>query len=275
MRFTLPSLRPVMPRPRLPLPPAEPIDVPGELPESASRLSWRSARRARPSAPTARGAGWTSRHRTLTGIVGAGAAVVLLCFGVGWGTNVDQVRLGRGSGSVSAGGTAAGQAAEDLVAARRTAEAKAAARRVAEAKVAEEQAEARRSAEAKAAEERAAAQRAADDKALAAKLLAAKAADARAAEARAAEARAADRAHAREEIVMPGLVGLGLASALDVAARAGLTDVTVCHAPEEPPTPRSEWRVTGQDVAAGVRIGASRRVCLAATGPQLIKDSVR
>jgi hypothetical protein len=270
MRFTLPSLRPVMPRPRLPLPPAEPIDVPGELPQTPSRLAWRSARWARPSAPT----GGSGRHRALTGIVGAGAAVVLLCFGVGWGTNVDQVRLGRGSGSVSAGGTAAGQAAEDGAVARRTAEAKAAARRAAEAEAADERAAARRAVEAEAAEERAAAQRAADDKALAAKVLAAKAADARAAAARAAEARAADRAHAREEIVMPDLVGLGLASALDVAARAGLTDVTVCH-PDELPTPRPEWRVTGQGVAAGTRIGASRRVCLAATGPQLIKDSVR
>ncbi|MEU8608424.1 hypothetical protein AB0C29_10530, partial [Actinoplanes sp. NPDC048791] len=93
---------------------------------------------------------------------------------------------------------------------------------------------------------------------------------------RAAQARAADRARAREEIAMPALVGLGLAGALDVAARAGLTDVSVCHTPTgETPIRRSEWRVTGQDVAAGTRIDSGRRVCLTATGRQLIKDSVR
>ncbi|MEU8610468.1 hypothetical protein AB0C29_21020, partial [Actinoplanes sp. NPDC048791] len=134
MRFTLPSLRPVMPRPRLPLPPAEPIDAPGELPQPPSRLSWRSPRWARPSTPTIPvGARWSGRRRGLTGIVGAGVAVVLLCYGVGWATNVDQVRLGRGSGAVSAGWTAAGQAentAEDRAAARRAAEDKAAAAKV-------------------------------------------------------------------------------------------------------------------------------------------------
>ncbi|WP_433723180.1 hypothetical protein ACQP2Y_46050 [Actinoplanes sp. CA-051413] len=255
MRFTLPSLRPVMPRPRLPLPPAEPIDVPGELPQPARRLSWRSPRWERPSTPTIPvGARWRGRRRGLTGIVGAGVAMVLLCFGVGWGTNVDQVRLGRGSGAVSAGWTAAGQAEEG----------------------AEDKAAAQRAAKDKAAEDRAMARRAADDRAAAAKVLAAKAADARAAAARAAEAKAADRARARDEIVMPALVGLGLAGALDVAARAGLTDVSVCHAPtREAPVRRSEWRVTGQNVAAGTRINSRRRVCLTATGRQLIKDSVR
>jgi hypothetical protein len=219
MRLTL--LRPVMPRPRRPLPPGEPIELPVAPPQPPSRLSW------------------SGRHRALTGIVGAGAAVVLLCFGVGWGTNVDQVRLGRGSGAVSTGGTAAGQAD-------------------------------------KAAEDRAAARRAADDQASAAKVLAAKAADARASAARAAEARAADRERVREEIVMPALIGLGLAGALDAAARAGLTDVTVCRAPDDEfPVRRSEWRVTGQNVAAGTRIDAGRRVCLTAAGRQLIKDSVR
>ncbi|MEU8230101.1 PASTA domain-containing protein [Actinoplanes sp. NPDC048967] len=236
MRFTLPSRRPVMPRPRPPLPPAEPIDVPGELPQPASRLPWRSPRWARPfTPPILVGARWSDRRRGLTGIAAAGAAMVLLCFGVGWVTNADQVRLGRGSGAVSTGWTATGQAE-------------------------------------KAADDRATARQAADDKAAAAKVLAAKVADARAAAAR----RAADRARAREEVAMPALVGLGVAGALDVAARAGLTDVSVCRPPAgEAPARRSEWRVTGQDVAAGTRISADRRVCLTVTGRQLIKDSVR
>ncbi|GAA3956948.1 PASTA domain-containing protein [Actinoplanes auranticolor] len=228
MRLTLPSL----PRPRQPSPPSEPPELPGELRQPARRLML------------------SRRHKASAGLVAAGAAVVLACFGVGWGTNADQRSLGRGSGALGISGTAADKATGD------------------------------RAAAARAREDEAAAQRAAEDRAAAAKVLAAKAADARAAAARAAEAKAAEQQRADREIVaMPALVGLGPAGALDAAERAGLTGVTVCGTPEHDIASRSsDWRVTAQDVAAGTRISADRRICLSATeipADHSIRDAVR
>jgi len=89
-----------------------------------------------------------------------------------------------------------------------------------------------RSAAVQAAAERAAGRRAAEDRARARQLAAAQAADARAAAERAARSRTEHQARARRRVVaMPALLGLRLDRAMDVAAEAGLTGVTVCRTP--------------------------------------------
>jgi hypothetical protein len=165
-------------------------------------------------------ANWLRRRRPVTTLLAAGVAVVLLCFGVGLGTDVKLMPMGWGSD------TGPPQAVE-----------------------------------------KADTKRAAEDKAVAQKVAAANAADAKAAAERAAEAEAARAEAARKQVVaMPVLVGLKLDEAMDVAAAAGLTAVTVCRTPDgDTPLWWPNWRITGQDVSPGTRTSADRQICVSAT----------
>ena len=280
MRFALPSL------PRRSAPPSEP-DPPAE------------AALARPAPPLQAGQPdvpgrrpWIrdrlGRYRALAGLLAAGAAAVSLCFGLGWGMDADPVQVGHGTRAVDGdrkaaadqtgadavpnAGATAGADADAAANARATADAAANARTAADrartaadkaaARRAADRADAQRAAAEIAAADRAAAKRAADDKAAAAKVLAAKDADAKAAAARAARA----KTDGQEQIVtMPALAGLKLNVARDVAAKAGLTGITVCHTPDgDTPLWWSNWRVVAQDVPAGTRVGTDRFICLSA-----------
>ena len=65
---------------------------------------------------------------------------------------------------------------------------------------------------------------------------------------------------------MPALVGLKLSTAMDVAAEAGLTAVTVCRTPGgDTPLWWPNWRITGQDVPPGHRTTADKQICVSAT----------
>jgi hypothetical protein len=153
----------------------------------------------------------------------AGATVVLLCFGIGLGTDAELLTMGSGAEQISA--------------------------------------------PKRAEKDKAAAERAAADKATAQKVAAANLADAEAAAERAAKAKAARVEATRKRVVaMPALVGLKLNIAMDLAADAGLTAVTVCRTPDgDTPLWWSNWRVTGQDVAAGTRISGGTPICVSAT----------
>jgi hypothetical protein len=192
----------------------------------------------RPAGLVARAPRWDAsnlrRPRVVTAVVCAGAAVVLLGLGTGWVADAGRLSFGRGSAAADV--DAAGAAVAD------------------------------RAAAVKAAAERAARRRAAADEARARQVAAAQAADTRAAAERAARAEAEQLARARPQaVVMPALVGLRLDRAMDVAANAGLTDVTVCRTPHgDTPLWWSNWHITGQGVPAGRRIDVDRQVCLSA-----------
>jgi hypothetical protein len=205
-------------------------------PPAVGRLSWDPGRRRKPAA--------------------ALITAVLLCVGIWAGRDAGWLRMGWAWDAVSAADTEAttGGAATDGAAADKAAAPKAAADRAA-ARMA--------------ATDRATADRAAADRAAAQRLAAAQAADDRAAEERAAKADAAIAEQARKRIVaMPALVGRKLDAAMDLAADAGLTAVTVCRTPDgDTPIWWSHWRVTGQAVPPGTRVGHDQQICLSAAKP--------
>ena len=137
MRFTPPALRPApppAPRPRQPPPPGEADDSPPPI------------RRLLPAT------GWLGRRKPLTMLAAAGAAVVLLCFGVGLGTDAEMLTMGWGAKEVSAPKSAE----NDKAAAERAASDRATAQKVAAANAADAEAAAKRAAEAEAAQAEAA-----------------------------------------------------------------------------------------------------------------------
>jgi hypothetical protein len=265
MRFTLPSppptLTPGPPRPRRPAPHAEPE----EPPQAAGLRSWIGVL-------TAWNLGRLRRYRAVIGTAVGSVIAVLLCFGIGWAKDDDrhaeQARTGRGSAAIgvgkktadkaTTGPSTAAQARKDKVAAQRAAPTGAAADNA----IVGDKAAAERAAAAKTAADAAAARRAADDKAAADKLTAAKAADAKAAAERAARAKAAAAGQART-VTMPALVGRKLHDAMTLAAKTGLTAVTVCHTPDgDTPIWWPNWQIVAQDVPAGTRVSAGRAICV-------------
>jgi len=210
MRFAPPTLRRA-PRPS-PAAPQPPPVAEADLDDSP-----------RPVRRPLRVTGWLRRRKPLNLLMAAGATGVLLCFGIGLGTDAELLTMGSGAEQVSA--------------------------------------------PKRAEKDKAAAARAAADRARAQKVAAANLADAKAAAERAAEAKATLMEATRKRVVaMPALVGLKLNIAMDVAADAGLTAVTVCRTPDgDTPLWWSNWRVTGQDVAAGTRISDGTPICVSAT----------